>query len=112
MIRVFNGGWCDYKAAFAPQGGVGDSVVCFAEELHGGGVTATASDDGTCREPCPEVDCEYHVNCGSSVQDTDGTIHPERCRCSRVIQYGCPGDPPGELPTPVFCRPPDSVTLK
>ena len=52
------------------------------------------------------VVCDYKTNCGSSVQDSDGTIHPERCRCSIITSYGCPGDPPGDLPTPLFCRPP------
>lgn len=106
MIKVFNGGWCGYKAPYAPDGGVGSSVVCFAQELQNGRQRATTSDDGTCRSSCAEVDCDYATNCGSSVQDSDGTIHPERCRCSEITRYGCPGDPPDDLPTPLFCRPP------
>ncbi len=107
MIKVFNGGWCDYKAPFAPDGGIGDSVVCFAQPIDGQG-RATTSDDGTCRTLCPTVDCDYATNCGSDVQDADGTVHPERCRCSIITKYGCPGDPPTDLPTPLFCRPPPS----
>jgi hypothetical protein len=106
LIKVFNGGWCDYKAPFAPAGGVGDSVECFAQERSSGQFNATALDDGTCRDVCSEVDCEYSVNCGGDVQDSDGDIHPDRCRCNRIIRYGCPGDPPSDLPTALFCRPP------
>jgi hypothetical protein len=106
MIKVFNGGWCGYKAPYAPDGGVGSSVSCFAQELQNGQERATTSDDGTCRSSCAEVDCDYATNCGGSVQDSDGTIHPERCRCSEITKYGCPGDPPDDLPTPLFCRPP------
>ncbi len=106
MIKVFNGGWCDYKAPYAPDGGIGQSVECFAEEIADGRMRATSTDDGTCRTPCAPVACDYATNCGSSVQDTDGTIHPERCRCSVITRYGCPGDPPSDLPTATFCRPP------
>jgi len=106
MIKVFNGGWCDYKAPYAPDGGVGSSVSCFAEELDDGRMRATTSDDGTCRTTCPTVDCDYATNCGGDVQDSDGTIHPERCKCSIISRYGCPGDAPNELPTVKFCRPP------
>jgi hypothetical protein len=107
MIKVFNGGWCSYKAPFAPDGGIGDSIECFAQELNSGAQRATAIDDGTCRTRCTPIDCDYDTNCGSSVQDTDGTVHPERCRCSVISRYGCPGDPASELPTPLFCRPPN-----
>jgi hypothetical protein len=107
MIKVFNGGWCDYKAPYAPDGGIGSSVSCFAEELDDT-MRATTVDDGTCRTPCAAVDCDYATNCGSSVQDSDGTIHPDRCKCSIITRYGCPGDPPGSLPTPLFCRPPSN----
>jgi hypothetical protein len=106
MIKVFNGGWCDYKAPYAPDGGVGTSVSCFAQELDDGRMRATTSDDGTCRSSCAAVDCDYATNCGGDVQDSDGTIHPERCKCSIITRYGCPGDAPSELPTPLFCRPP------
>jgi len=106
MIKVFNGGWCDYKAPYAPDGGVGSSVSCFAEELDDGRMRATTSDDGTCRSSCAAIDCDYKTNCGSDVQDSDGTIHPDRCKCSIITRYGCPGDPPGDLPTALFCRPP------
>jgi hypothetical protein len=107
MIKVFNGGWCDYKAPYAPDGGVGSSVSCFAEELDDGRMRATTVDDGTCRSSCAAVDCDYKTNCGSDVQDSDGTIHPDRCKCSIITRYGCPGDPPSELPTALFCRPPN-----
>jgi len=107
MIKVFNGGWCDYKAPYAPDGGVGSSVSCFAEELDDGRMRATTSDDGTCRSSCAAIDCDYKTNCGSDVQDSDGTIHPDRCKCSIITRYGCPGDPPSELPTALFCRPPN-----
>ena len=106
MIKVFNGGWCDYKAPYAPDGGVGGSVSCFAQAFDNGTMRATSSDDGTCRTTCPPVACDYATNCGSNVQDTDGTIHPERCKCSIITRYGCPGDPAFDLPTPLFCRPP------
>jgi len=106
MIKVFNGGWCDYKAPYAPDGGVGSSVQCFAEPIDDSQPRATSYDDGTCRTSWPAVDCDYATNCGSDVQDSDGTIHPERCKCSIISRYGCPGDPPGELPTALFCRPP------
>ena len=108
MIKVFNGGWCDYKAPYAPDGGIGDSVSCFAQPISSSQPRATTSDDGTCRTPCAPVACDYATNCGSDVQDSDGNIHPERCRCTIITKYGCPGDPPGDLPTPLFCRPPRS----
>ncbi len=106
MIKVFNGGWCDYKAPYAPDGGVGSSVECFAQPISDSLPRATSFDDGTCRTACPSVVCDYNTNCGSDVQDSDGTIHPERCKCSIITRYGCPGDPPNELPTALFCRPP------
>ncbi len=106
MIKVFNGGWCAYKAPYAPDGGMGDSVECFAQELDRGTARATAVDDGSCRTLCDPVDCDYATNCGSDVQDSTGGVHPDRCNCSVITKYGCPGDPPGELPTPLFCRPP------
>lgn len=106
MIKVFNGGWCDYKAPYAPDGGIGRSVACFAQELKDGTERATASDDGTCRTQCPSVPCDYATNCGSDVQDGQGNVHPDRCKCSVVTKYGCPGDPPSDLPTALFCRPP------
>jgi hypothetical protein len=108
LIKVFNGGWCDYKMPFAPAGGVGSSVECFAQERDTGKGNATAYDDNTCRTPCSEIDCDYHLNCGGDVQDSNGDIHPERCKCNRVTMYGCPGDPPGDLPTALFCRPPEN----
>jgi hypothetical protein len=105
MIKVFNGGWCDYKAPYAPDGGVGSSVSCFAAPI-GDSARATTHDDGTCRMSCAAVDCDNDTNCGSDVQDSDGTIHPDRCKCAIITRYGCPGDPPGDLPTALFCRPP------
>jgi hypothetical protein len=107
MIKVFNGGWCDYKTPYAPDGGIGGSVSCFAEELDDGRMLATTSDDGTCRQSCAPLACDYATNCGGDVQDTDGTIHPERCKCSIITRYGCPGDPASDLPTALFCRPPN-----
>jgi len=111
-IKVFNGGWCDYKAPFAPQGGIGDSVECFAQERQQGAGNATVRDDGTCDQPCAVVDCDYATNCGGDVQDTYGNIHLDRCRCSRVTRYSCPGDPQSYLPTPTFCRAPEGVQLQ
>jgi hypothetical protein len=107
MIKVFNGGWCDYKAPFAPDGGIGDSVECFAQEITSGQERATRVDDGTCRTECAPIDCDYATNCGSDVQDSEGNVHPENCKCSIITKYGCPGDPPSDLPTPLFCRPPN-----
>jgi hypothetical protein len=106
MIKVFNGGWCDYKAPYAPDGGVGRSVQCFAQEYTDGTERATSTDDGTCRTQCGAVACDYATNCGSDVQDSTGNVHPENCKCSIITKYGCPGDPPWDLPTPQFCRPP------
>lgn len=104
MIKVFNGGWCDYKAPYAPDGGIGRSVECFAHEYTPGRGNATGRDDGTCDTPCADVACDYFTNCGEGVQDTFGTVDPDKCRCSRVTIHGCDGDPPGQLPTPLFCR--------
>jgi hypothetical protein len=106
MIKVFNGGWCDYKAPYAPDGGIGNSVECFAMPIDDQHMLATTIDDGTCRQSCAPVVCDYATNCGGDVQDTDGTIHPERCKCSIITRYGCPGDPASDLPTALFCRPP------
>jgi hypothetical protein len=106
MIKVFNGGWCDYKAPYAPDGGRGNSVECFAQEIDRHTQRATTTDDGTCRTLCDPVDCDYATNCGSDVQDSTGGVHPDRCNCSVITKYGCPGDKPDELPTPLFCRPP------
>jgi len=111
-IKVFNGGWCDYKKPFAPSGGIGDSVDCFAQERQQGAGNATVRDDGTCEQPCPAVDCDYASNCGGDVQDTYGTIHLDRCKCSQITKYSCPGDSPSLLPTPIFCRAPEGVTLQ
>lgn len=106
LIKVFNGGWCDYKAPFAPDGGVGQSVICFAQPFDGK-KTATASDDGTCRTPCPAVECDYATNCGQGVQDSFGNPDLDKCKCSQIVSEGtCPGDSPSDLPTPLFCRPP------
>ena len=107
LIKVFNGSWCDYKAAYAPDGGVGQSVECFAHEITAGGKNATTRDDGTCLFPCPNTACNYSLNCGEGVQDAEGNIHIEKCRCNQVTNHGCPGDPKSDLPTSVFCRPPD-----
>jgi hypothetical protein len=103
LIRVFNDSWCDYKSAFAPDGGVGESVSCFAYPISGD--DATEREETTCARPCPVVACSYDTNCGRSVQDDVGGVHLDRCRCTQVVDPPCPGDPPGSLPTPVFCRP-------
>jgi hypothetical protein len=87
-------------------------VECFAEPLDDTHATATALDDGTCRTTCAPVECDFNTNCGANVQDTYGSVHPENCRCSYIARYGCPGDPPSDLPTPLFCRPPEGVALK
>jgi hypothetical protein len=104
LIQVFNGGWCDYKSGFAPDGGIGDSVSCFAQPLDGQGMRATTNAP-TCEEQCPAVPCSHETNCGEGVQDSQGNIHLDKCQCSQVRESMCPGDPPEWLPTPVFCRP-------
>jgi hypothetical protein len=106
MIQEFNGGWCMYKAPFAPDGGIGSSVACFAMPTKSGDERATSSDDGTCRKPCAVIPCDYDTNCGQGVQDATGNVHPENCKCSIVTNRYCPGDAPDMLPTAVFCRPP------
>ncbi len=113
MVKVITGSWCEYKAPYAPDGGVGESVRCFAypfDEAAGG--SATALDDGTCKTSCAPVPCDYDTNCGGSVKDVDGTIHPERCDCSIITNYDCPGDPASDLPTALFCRPPEGSLQK
>jgi hypothetical protein len=104
LIQVFAGGFCEYKQPFAPQGGIGDSVFCFANAIEGkeGAATTTAA---TCERSCPAVPCAWETNCGDDVQDDTGGIHLERCRCSQVTVHSCAGDPKQWLPTPVFCRP-------
>jgi len=104
LIQVWNGGWCEYKAPFAPQGGIGDSVSCFAQPIESGMQMATRSAP-TCEQVCPAVPCSHETNCGEGVQDSTGNIHLELCQCSQVTVHQCPGDPKEWLPTPVFCRP-------
>jgi hypothetical protein len=106
MIKVFNGGWCGYKAPYAPNGGIGNSVECFAMETANNAGRATTVDDGSCRTLCDPVECDYATNCGGDVQDSTGNVHADRCKCNYITKYGCPGDPPGDLPTALFCRPP------
>lgn len=111
LIRVINGGWCDYKAPFAPNGGIGSSVDCFAQPL-GDKMSATARDDGTCDTQCQAVTCD-HLDCSPGVQDWMGNPDLNKCKCSQLVTEGsCPGDNPADLPTPVFCRPPDNVSLQ
>jgi hypothetical protein len=111
VIKVFNGGWCDYKAPFSPSGGVGQSVECFAEPVNK--LSATTTDDGSCREQCAAVPCDYSTNCGQGVQDSLGNINLDRCQCSVVTEpYGCLGDPKTDLPTAVFCRPPEGTVKR
>jgi hypothetical protein len=113
LITVFNGSWCQYKAPYAPNGGVGSSVECFAQPLSEGKASATGRDDGTCETPCREVDCDYHANCGEGVQDQWGTPDLHKCQCSRIVDQGwCPGDNPNDIPTPLFCRPPDGASIQ
>lgn len=112
LIDVFNGAWCQYKAPYAPDGGVGSSVECFAQPLTDDKPSATARDDGTCMTSCPQVECDYSTNCGQGVQDQFGNPDLNKCKCSRIITQGiCPGDNLADLPTPLFCRPPPGVTL-
>jgi hypothetical protein len=108
LIQVWNGGWCDYKAPFAPQGGIGSSVVCFAHELKPKTVVATTNTP-SCEQRCAPVECAYERNCGDDVQDDTGNIHLDKCKCSQVTMHQCPGDPASWLPTPVFCRPTEKV---
>jgi hypothetical protein len=112
LITVFNGNWCDYKAPFAPQGGIGSSIQCFAQPLHDDSPSATARDDGTCDTQCPSVECDFNTNCGVDVEDNYGNIYLDRCKCSEISTRSCPGDNPADLPLPVFCRPPENVTLQ
>lgn len=106
MIKVFNGGWCDYKARWAPDGGIGNSVECFAQPIGPEQPSATQREESVCVNPCDNTICDYDTNCGEGVQDEWGNIHIDRCQCNQITRYGCPGDPPESLPTPVFCRPP------
>lgn len=109
LISVWNGGWCEYKEPFSPAGGIGESVSCFAQPLSGDGTSATEAPaamsmaDNTCSRPCPRTACTFD-NC-HDVQDDFGNINLDRCQCNQVTMHECPGDPPGGLPTPVFCRP-------
>jgi hypothetical protein len=107
LIQVWNGAWCDYKAPFAPNGGVGDSVHCFAQEIEDNGLVASGTAP-SCEKMCPTVACDYGTNC-REVQDEWGTPHLDRCKCSQVISNQCMNEPPGGTPTPVFCRPTEPV---
>ncbi len=108
VIKVFNGDWCRIKDPFAPDGGIGQSVECFAQQLQDGKLAATGRDDGTCEKPCDRVACDYDTNCGKDITDDQGGLHFDRCKCSQVTKYQCPGDPMSILPTDLFCRPPDN----
>lgn len=105
LIQVFNGGWCDYKAPYSPQGYIGESVSCFPLAINSDGGKATEPLGGNCARPCDRVACDYSTNCGEGVQDSFGNINLDKCQCNQVTQSMCPGDPPSALPTPVFCRP-------
>jgi hypothetical protein len=105
LIKVWNGGWCQYKAPYAPEGGVGRSVICFAQEIHSGKGDATIRDDGTCDKMCTPVVCDYATNC-HDVQDSLGNVDLSKCMCNVVTNYSCPGDNPNDLPTQPFCRAP------
>jgi hypothetical protein len=105
VIPVFNGNWCNYKAPFAPMGGIGTSVSCFPLPLTSGSDSATENAGGNCLQPCDQVACEYDTNCGQGVEDSFGNIDLDKCQCNQVVDRSCPGDPPDLLPTAVFCRP-------
>lgn len=105
LIQVWNGGWCEYKAPYSPNGYIGDSVACFPQSIASAGGTATESLGGNCSRPCDDVACDYHTNCGEGVQDMWGNVNLDLCQCNQVNESMCPGDPPNALPTPVFCRP-------
>jgi len=110
-IKVFNGGWCEYKAPFAPDGGIGESVDCFALPISGDKPTATGRDNTTCTKPCPDVLCDDRTNCGKGVQDSTGNVHLDQCNCNQItFDYTCPGDNPSDIPTAVYCKP--AVELK
>ncbi len=104
LIQVFNGGFCEYKAPFAPTGGIGDSVSCFANSIDSAGGAATTA-AASCDRTCVPVACSHDTNCGEGVQDSGGNIHLDRCKCSQITTHSCAGDPKEWLPTPVFCRP-------
>jgi hypothetical protein len=111
-IKIFNGGWCEYKDPFAPDGGVGQSVECFAQPFDDK-PTATARDTTVCTQPCPDVLCDNHFTCGPGVQDDHGNIHLENCKCNQITyDFTCPGDPPSDLPTPTFCKPAQDAVLQ
>jgi hypothetical protein len=105
LIQVFSGGWCGYKSPWAPEGGIGSSVSCFPLALSSDSDLATEHKSGACERPCPDVICSYEENCGDGVEDGFGNINLDRCQCNQVVDRMCPDDPPGGLPTPVFCRP-------
>ncbi len=105
LIQVFSGGFCDYKAPWSPQGGIGESVSCFPLAISADSSLATEKRAEMCERPCPQVVCSYETNCGDGVLDSLGNINLERCQCNQVTDRSCPGDPEGALPTPVFCRP-------
>jgi hypothetical protein len=111
LITVFNGNWCDYKAPYAPDGGIGSSIECFAQPLSDAKASATARDDGTCMTSCPTVECDFNTNCGKDVEDWEGNVDLDKCKCSQISTRHCPGDDPADLPRPLFCRPPKDVTL-
>jgi hypothetical protein len=111
-IKVFNGGWCEYKAPFAPDGGIGQSVECFALPLSGDKTGATARDTTTCDKPCPDVICDDKTNCGKGVQDDQGNVHLDKCNCNQItFDYTCPGDDPHDIPTPIYCKPATDVVV-
>ncbi len=105
LIKVFSGGWCAGKAPYAPNGGRGKSLQCFAHEFTTGHGDATRFAAGACPEVCPAVKCNYYTNCGEGVLDDFGNVNIDQCKCSQVIDAQCPGDPPSDLPSVVFCRP-------
>jgi hypothetical protein len=111
LIDVWDGSWCGYKAPFAPDGGVGSSVACFAQPFDNKD-KATARDDGTCDTECPYVVCDFSTNC-HDVTDPFGNVDLNKCKCSKMEMQGiCPGDDPAKFPPPQFCRPPDGVSLQ
>ncbi len=113
---VGSASWCDVKKPFAPAGGVGSSVECFAKILPGqpDGGLATSRDETTCKGFCATKECILD-NCDGNkvfkkIMNSDGSyrieVHPEFCKCNVVpLSYTCPGDPPEYVPSDPFCQP-------
>lgn len=123
--RIAAANFCDAKAPYAPDGGIGTQVECFAQGLMPGGPATfyDSTPDAGCATPCADVACSSYddpniplvKNCDASkieqsYLDSLGNPHidirPEYCKCNKVTEpFGCDGDPPDDLPTPDFCQP-------